>query len=398
MYVNTTFADPKTNSTNVYGSTVSPEHTTSDSSNDSTPCWNEYCWDEPTYYDNLYQHVTPKHYEWAFIFPYLLTFIVGLVGNGLVCFAVLRNHNMRTVTNVFIVNLAVGDFMVILVCLPPTLIQDVTETWFLGTVCCKAVIFLQTTSVCVSVLTLSAIAVERWWAICYPLRFKSTLSRARKIIVLVWVVSILTAVPETVVAQAVPYQFPQRISSTLLTMCRPSWDALNQGIYHLVLAVLFYVLPMILMALTYTHIAAVLWKHEIPGVVVASKIPGRKPMLDGNRNAQDEQIVARRKAARMLIAVVIVFGICYMPVYLMNLLRYFEAVNYDGNNEALYIQSLVIHWLPYINSSLNPVIYNFMSATFRKEFRTACIFCLYGIKPRQVYIRPTQSRRPSCYL
>ncbi|CAG5114609.1 unnamed protein product, partial [Candidula unifasciata] len=361
MFVNTTFASPETKSINVQGSSVIPEHTTAEPKNGSTPCWNEYCWDEFTYLDVLYQHVTPKHYEWAFIFPYFLTFVIGLVGNGLVCFAVLRNQNMRTVTNVFIVNLAVGDCMVILMCLPPTLIQDVTETWFLGTVCCKAVMFLQTTSVCVSVLTLSAIAVERWWAICYPLKFKSTLSRARKIIVLIWVVSILTAVPEGVVAEAFPYHFPDRISSTLLTMCRPSWDALNQGIYQLVLAVLFYVLPMILMAMTYTHIASVLWKHEIPGVVVGSKIAGRKPMLDGNRNAQDEQIVSRRKAARMLIAVVIVFGLCYMPVHLMNLLRYFEVVNYEGNNEALYIQSLVIHLLPYINSSVNPLIYNFMS-------------------------------------
>lgn len=57
--------------------------------------------------------------------------------------------------------------------------------------------------------------------------------------------------------------------------CRPSWDALNQGIYQLVLALLFYVLPMVLMALTYTHIATVLWKHEIPGVVVGAKISGR---------------------------------------------------------------------------------------------------------------------------
>lgn len=124
-----------------------PDVTSVNVTNETSPCWNEYCWDELTYYDHLYQHITPKDFEWAFILPYFLTFAVGLVGNGLVCFAVWRNANMRTVTNVFIVNLALGDFMVILVCLPPTLIQDVTETWFLGTVCCKAVLYLQV-SVC----------------------------------------------------------------------------------------------------------------------------------------------------------------------------------------------------------------------------------------------------------
>lgn len=65
------------------------------------------------------------------------------IGNALVCLAVWSNHSMRTVTNIFIVNLAVADFFVILFCLPPTVIWDVTETWFLGETMCKVVIYFQ---------------------------------------------------------------------------------------------------------------------------------------------------------------------------------------------------------------------------------------------------------------
>lgn len=50
---------------------------------------------------------------------------------------------MRTVTNIFIVNLAVADFFVILLCLPPTVVWDVTETWFLGETLCKVVPYFQ---------------------------------------------------------------------------------------------------------------------------------------------------------------------------------------------------------------------------------------------------------------
>jgi len=50
---------------------------------------------------------------------------------------------MRTVTNYFIVNLAVADFLVILICLPPTVVWDVTETWFMGTIACKMVLYFQ---------------------------------------------------------------------------------------------------------------------------------------------------------------------------------------------------------------------------------------------------------------
>lgn len=65
------------------------------------------------------------------------------VGNALVCISVYSNYTMRTVTNIFIVNLAVADFFVILFCLPPTVVWDVTETWFLGESMCKVVLYFQ---------------------------------------------------------------------------------------------------------------------------------------------------------------------------------------------------------------------------------------------------------------
>lgn len=50
---------------------------------------------------------------------------------------------MQTFVNMFIFNLAVADFLVILVCLPSTMMADVTETWYLGETMCKVVPFLQ---------------------------------------------------------------------------------------------------------------------------------------------------------------------------------------------------------------------------------------------------------------
>lgn len=50
---------------------------------------------------------------------------------------------MRTVTNIFIVNLAIADLAVIIICLPPTLLSDVTETWYFGFAMCKIALFLQ---------------------------------------------------------------------------------------------------------------------------------------------------------------------------------------------------------------------------------------------------------------
>lgn len=89
------------------------------------------------------EFVFPKAWMWVLICFHSAVFVVGIVGNTLVCVAVYKNHSMRTVTNYFIVNLAVADFLVILFCLPPSVLWDVTSTWFFGIVMCKVIIYLQ---------------------------------------------------------------------------------------------------------------------------------------------------------------------------------------------------------------------------------------------------------------
>jgi hypothetical protein len=106
-------------------------------------CTNDYCMPDEDYLLLMENHIFPTTYEWLMIALNAVVFVVGLVGNALVCVAVYRNHSMRTVTNYFIVNLAVADFMVIFFCLPPTVVWDVTETWFLGTALCKIVVYFQ---------------------------------------------------------------------------------------------------------------------------------------------------------------------------------------------------------------------------------------------------------------
>ncbi|KAJ8924448.1 hypothetical protein NQ315_007245 [Exocentrus adspersus] len=99
--------------------------------------------DEDPTAEEFLEFIYPKSWTWALIFFHCVVFVVGLVGNCLVCVAVYRNHTMRTVTNYFIVNLAVADFLVILFCLPPSVVWDVTSTWWFGTAMCKIVLYLQ---------------------------------------------------------------------------------------------------------------------------------------------------------------------------------------------------------------------------------------------------------------
>ncbi|XP_025134342.2 orexin receptor type 1 isoform X3 [Bubalus bubalis] len=168
-------------------------------------------------------YLYPKQYEWVLIAAYVAVFFVALVGNTLVCLAVWRNHHMRTVTNYFIVNLSLADVLVTAICLPASLLVDITESWLFGHALCKVIPYLQAVSVSVAVLTLSFIALDRWYAICHPLLFKSTARRARGSILGIWAVSLAVMVPQAAVMECSSV-LPELANRTrLFSVCDERW-------------------------------------------------------------------------------------------------------------------------------------------------------------------------------
>jgi hypothetical protein len=110
-------------------------------------CSNSYCVSDEEYVDMIREFIRPDAFEWCLIALYIVVFIVGVVGNLLVVYVVWYDRRMRTVTNLFIVNLSIADFLVVVVCMPPTVLGDVTETWYMGNVMCKVVQYLQVSGV-----------------------------------------------------------------------------------------------------------------------------------------------------------------------------------------------------------------------------------------------------------
>lgn len=92
---------------------------------------------------------------------YVIIFIVGVIGNVLVCLVVCRQRKMKNVTNYFIVNLAVADLSVLLICIPFDFGEIITNYWPYGAVMCKLIYPLQTMATTASVGTLVAISLNR---------------------------------------------------------------------------------------------------------------------------------------------------------------------------------------------------------------------------------------------
>ncbi|RLU20260.1 hypothetical protein DMN91_006867 [Ooceraea biroi] len=210
----------------------------------ATNCTNDYCIPDEDYIGLMMQHIFPKFPDWVLIAMHSVVFTVGLFGNALVCMAVYRNHSMRTVTNYFIVNLAVADLLVLLICLPPSVLWD-------------------TVSVSVSVLTLTFISIDRWYAICFPLKFKSTTGRAKTAIIIIWLIALLFDIPELLVLHTVPSN--SRVQTILFTQCVWSWSQESQTTFTIIKLIFLYTGPLLFMSVAYWQIVRVLWRSDIPG-------------------------------------------------------------------------------------------------------------------------------------
>lgn len=102
-----------------------------------------YCYTREQWIDKLWSDLRLSAFHYPIIILNILIFLFGTTGNIFVCLSVKRNLQLRSVTNYFIVNLAFADFLVILICLPATVVWDLSLTWFFDTIPCKLIMFLQ---------------------------------------------------------------------------------------------------------------------------------------------------------------------------------------------------------------------------------------------------------------
>ncbi|KAK6730043.1 hypothetical protein RB195_006852 [Necator americanus] len=146
------------------------------------------------YEDLVRATLWPQTVEKTFVVVLMSMMVIGVVGNTLVVIVVISKKSMWSQMNIFLTNLACADLLILIFCLPPTVINDVTKTFWFSEVFCKSILFFQNTSVYVSILSLMFITFERWRAITCPL--KSPLQTTRYVIAGTWVVAMIMSSPE----------------------------------------------------------------------------------------------------------------------------------------------------------------------------------------------------------
>jgi neuropeptide Y receptor len=296
------------------------------------------------YYDIIHNQAVQS----LFCILYVTIFILGVFGNVLVCYVVGRNRAMQTVTNFFITNLALSDILLCALAVPFTPLYTFLGQWIFGRVLCRLVSCAQGVSVYISTLTLTSIAIDRFFVIIYPFQQRMQLITCLIIIFSIWMFSLIVTLPYGI------YIRHRYLDGRYY--CEESWPSENfRQLYGALTTSMQFVLPFVIIAFCY--------------IKVSLKLNDRARAKPGSKNSRKEEIDRERKRRtnRMLIAMVTIFGVSWLPLNVINLLNdvYIPIGSWRYYNLCFFM----MHAIAMSSTCYNPFLYAWLNENFRKEFK-----------------------------
>lgn len=303
----------------------------------------------------LYEGCPPIEKETALenvvkITVYVLIIATSFVGNILIISVTRRTRSMQKVAFNFVVNMAIADLCTTIINMPESLAVEVLDSdeWIagdVGIVICKLLPFCQEVCAFCSILSLLAIALDRFFAICLPLKRIMTRRLSKIIILSTWLIPCMSSAPMIVANNVVKTEGQ--------LYCVEKWpdpfdDDKASTDYTIILFVLFYTLPLVIISTLYSCVIYKIWRRKTPG----------------NRSSLANRLYSRsrRKALKMFIAIVICFALCWLPYHVSFFLMSYDENFYCGLPKDLYF---LAYFLSHAISAVNPCIY----LMFNKDYR-----------------------------
>ncbi|XP_076546244.1 ecdysis triggering hormone receptor isoform X6 [Osmia lignaria lignaria] len=285
---------------------------------------------------------------------------------------------MRNSTNIFLVNLSVADLCVLLICTPTVLVEvnSGPQVWPLGEHMCKAVPFVELTVAHASVLTILAISFERYYAICEPLRagYVCTKARATFLCLLAWVAAALCTSP---ILLMVSYEVEKNTDGTYISTCNIVANSDWASGFIVTTILVFFVIPLLILVILYTVIA----RHLMTNPTIS-------------RGSSNNLLKYRKQVMLMLGTVVLCFFLCLLPFRAFTLWilvvppKMITDLGIEGYFTLLYFCRVML----YLNSAINPILYNLMSTKFREGFLRLC-----GLAPTRRKKKKTSGDKTGTY-
>uniref|UniRef100_A0A1I8MDT5 G-protein coupled receptors family 1 profile domain-containing protein n=1 Tax=Musca domestica TaxID=7370 RepID=A0A1I8MDT5_MUSDO len=354
----------------------------------------------------------------------LLFVILGtIVGNVLVCIAVCMVRKLRRPCNYLLVSLALSDLCVAVLVMPMALLYEILEKWSFGPVLCDIWVSFDVLCCTASILNLCAISVDRYLAITKPLEYgvKRTPRRMMLCVALVWLAAACISLPPLLI---LGNEHEDEHGNPMCSVCQNFAYQIyaTLGSFYIPLAVMLFVYYQIFRAArrivleekrAQTHLQHALngtgsppghtdleahghqqqhrhssygntsLNYSTCGGLSASHHSGHGGHGGGGGSGSSGllgsphqkklrfQLAKEKKASTTLGIIMSAFTICWLPFFILALIRPF--VESETTHVPQSLSSLFL-WLGYANSLLNPIIYATLNRDFRKPFQEILYF------------------------
>ncbi|XP_034938059.1 somatostatin receptor type 2-like [Chelonus insularis] len=273
--------------------------------------------------------------------------IMGLLGNTLVIYVVLRYSKMQTVTNMYIVNLAIADEC-FLIGIPFLVTTMSLRYWPFGKIMCKA--YMTTTSInqFTSSIFLFIMSADRYIAVCHPISAPKmrTPFISKVVSATAWLTSALFMIP------IILYANIEEVESGV--NCNIYWPDNHGGqttftLYSLILG---FAIPLTFILIFYFLVI-------------------RKLQTVGPKNKSKEKKKSHKKVTKLVLTVITVYVLCWLPYWITQVALIYTPPK-QCQSPISITAFLLAGFLSYSNSAMNPILYAFLSDNFKKSFLKAC--------------------------
>ncbi|XP_047002140.1 gastrin/cholecystokinin type B receptor-like [Schistocerca americana] len=255
------------------------------------------------------------------------------------------------VTNYFLVNLSAADLLVTLICMPMAVSGSVSKLWLYGSIMCKLTHYIQGVAVGASVFTITAMSIDRYLAIRHPMAFRKIFNRRTTIavIVVLWLAALAIFSP---LLRA--YSLAEVASG--YAFCYESWHDSERRGASLAFFVLVYAVPGSIVVMAYS--------------LMGRRLCAISPPFSEDSMASTKQgrsvVRERRRVARILLLLAVLFALCWLPYNALSL-----ATDMLGGQAGAPLRTALRFTLllGHANSAVNPVLYCFLTRTFRSAAR-----------------------------
>uniref|UniRef100_A0A4W3IGD8 Adrenoceptor alpha 1D n=1 Tax=Callorhinchus milii TaxID=7868 RepID=A0A4W3IGD8_CALMI len=257
-----------------------------------------------------------------------LFILFAIVGNIMVILSVACNRQLQTVTNYFIINLAVADLLLASIVLPFSATLEVLDYWCFGRIFCDIWAAVDVLCCTASIMSLCIISIDRYIGVRYSLRYPTIMTEKKAvwILIVLWLSSMVISI-----GPLLGWKEPAPDDETVCSIT-------EEPGYALFSSLLSFYLPLMVILVMYFRI-----------YVVARRTT--------------KSLEAGKKAAKTLGIVVGVFILCWLPFFIVLPLGAFFPLLKPSD-----IVFKVIFWLGYFNSCINPIIYPCSSKEFKRAF------------------------------